>query len=816
MHITGKVLIALMLCAFMLAASAQAEIVDICYHKAYPSTQFDDSGMSTDQGGYALVFFRSEVSGESISSITLNGTDLETLLVKPSADNPTIDWYKQWPLGYTSAGQYGAVWVKAWNSPLKEGDTATFAINTNHATYSMTKVLDEPALKLAFTAPSRDRKSIFLYLRNDGSVPYAVSEVHINEDVTDQTYFIGSAQNIPAYSPWISPNHLGIIEVKYPAAQALMELKCIRVMSVDAQSNTFTAGAAERLLATDFYSGIWQSSFGDDTKDKTYALENFRVNGSLQVNNMSNLYTKYGIHTITTNTTYSNIVTYRNSPFVGIWDLAEEPGDRSDIPGIIADGYNAWLYGPAKPTYVNLHQNQKFGWYAPLADIAGMDHYVFYAPNAFTSLSHDIDEAYEYAKSIKLTAEPKPVWNWTQVTKYDFPLFGVNLQAWANIMYGAKGVMWWNYQSDGENHASQGDQVAEAALVMRQLNQIRDLIAYSDFAPMISSTNPDVRTSALVSHDAMVAMVAADDTNMSFNWSYFASFPSSINRETGTLSFTVPDWISIETVKEIKDTGLVNVSSYTVNGQNVSIDYDVQNRVAAYLIGAVDTEAPAAPANMRIAETNASGTIFVWDDAYDNYGVKEYRVYKNGSLVKIANGPVYIDTAYQASNTYKIAAVDAFGNVSGFAHYDKIAPTGTILVEHGNAVTFYPTVDLTLSATDTGSGVTEMRFYTNTWGSWMPYATTAQAVIPTGSYGTKNVYVQYRDAAGTASNLFLDTIIYTLKGDFDGSQTVAGNDLAVLGGWWLSTCGQDHCGAVDINLDGVVDFRDFSALAQNW
>ena len=64
-----------------------AEILDICYHKAYPAP-FDDSSLLTDQGGVAVVFFQSEFANKIIQFIYLNGANVETILV-PGEDPPS-------------------------------------------------------------------------------------------------------------------------------------------------------------------------------------------------------------------------------------------------------------------------------------------------------------------------------------------------------------------------------------------------------------------------------------------------------------------------------------------------------------------------------------------------------------------------------------------------------------------------------------------------------------------------------------------------------------------------------------------------------
>ena len=81
---------------------------------------------------------------------------------------------------------------------------------------------------------------------------------------------------------------------------------------------------------------------------------------------------------------------------------------------------------------------------------------------------------------------------------------------------------------------------------------------------------------------------------------------------------------------------------------------------------------------------------------------------------------------------------------------DKTSPTGTITTTQ--TTTSSNTITLRLSASDTASGVTQMRFSNDgsSWSSWEQYATTKTWVLPSGD-GQKTVYVQFIDNAGLTS-----------------------------------------------------------------
>ena len=91
---------------------------------------------------------------------------------------------------------------------------------------------------------------------------------------------------------------------------------------------------------------------------------------------------------------------------------------------------------------------------------------------------------------------------------------------------------------------------------------------------------------------------------------------------------------------------------------------------------------------------------------------------------------------------------------------DVTAPNGTINIEGDASYTNSTVVNLTLSASDATSGVSQMCFSNDgtSYDSWQGYATSASWVLSTGD-GTKTVYVRYEDNADNVSSPFSDTIV---------------------------------------------------------
>jgi len=94
---------------------------------------------------------------------------------------------------------------------------------------------------------------------------------------------------------------------------------------------------------------------------------------------------------------------------------------------------------------------------------------------------------------------------------------------------------------------------------------------------------------------------------------------------------------------------------------------------------------------------------------------------------------------------------------------DTLPPTGSIIINGGNAFAASASVTLTLTANDPGSGVDKVRFSdSGSWSSpnqgWEAFSSTKSWTLPS-SDGGKTVYYQIRDVLGQVSMLYSDTIV---------------------------------------------------------
>ena len=114
-----------------------------------------------------------------------------------------------------------------------------------------------------------------------------------------------------------------------------------------------------------------------------------------------------------------------------------------------------------------------------------------------------------------------------------------------------------------------------------------------------------------------------------------------------------------------------------------------------------------------------------------------------------------------------VQARDAAGNISAPATfglwYDGSIPTvaASIKVNAPDG----STVQLDLSAADSGSGPGEVRLANNdlTWSAWQPYAAQIDWALVAANNPTHTVYIQARDQAGNMSAIISETVILTVE-----------------------------------------------------
>jgi hypothetical protein len=138
------------------------------------------------------------------------------------------------------------------------------------------------------------------------------------------------------------------------------------------------------------------------------------------------------------------------------------------------------------------------------------------------------------------------------------------------------------------------------------------------------------------------------------------------------------------------------------------------------------------------------------------------------------DGVVWTAMPYAASLPWTLTAgdglkqvwmrvTDAGGNVSGPGYFtirlDTTQPTGAAVVANGAAFTAAATVNVSVAATDTGSGLSKVAL-SNDGVAWTtrPYAAIQSWTLPA-TDGSRTVYAKWQDKAGNWSAVKTDTIV---------------------------------------------------------
>jgi hypothetical protein len=115
-----------------------------------------------------------------------------------------------------------------------------------------------------------------------------------------------------------------------------------------------------------------------------------------------------------------------------------------------------------------------------------------------------------------------------------------------------------------------------------------------------------------------------------------------------------------------------------------------------------------------------------------------------------------------ASDWYGLVLTNKVGSGNYTLHVDTSAPTGSVVINGGDAATNDPNVTLDLSgAADSQTGVEAMRISTDgvmDAEPFVPFAASAPATLAAGD-GTKTVLAQFRNGAGMLSPVVSDTIV---------------------------------------------------------
>jgi hypothetical protein len=217
--------------------------------------------------------------------------------------------------------------------------------------------------------------------------------------------------------------------------------------------------------------------------------------------------------------------------------------------------------------------------------------------------------------------------------------------------------------------------------------------------------------------------------------------------------------------------GTRELSSYK---PQLIVDYDLDSTPpsGSIVINGGDTYATSTSVNLTLSASDAV------------CGVAKMRFSNNGSSwstwQSYATSKTWSLTSGDGTKTVYVQYQDHAGNTSSSYNdtitLDTAAPTGSIVINGGDTYATSTLVNLTLSASDAGSGASKMCFSNNgySWSAWEAY-TTGKALTLTSGDGTKTVYVRYQDNAGNTSSSYNDTIVLDTAAP-TGSIAINGGD----------------------------------------
>lgn len=228
-----------------------------------------------------------------------------------------------------------------------------------------------------------------------------------------------------------------------------------------------------------------------------------------------------------------------------------------------------------------------------------------------------------------------------------------------------------------------------------------------------------------------------------------------------------------------------NTAQYSDGSHTIQVQAVANSNTTAWLLAASNSQpslsvttdntppsnpssiSPGCAASNNVWQNTCADPNFTWNGASDGNGsgVKDYHYYWGPSASGTPNtytsaagfdppavsGPVaarYLRIATRDNLNQESPASMVFGFL-----YDASAPTATVQINHGAASANQVDVTLNLTASDLGSGVSEMCVSSNGIGctNWQPLAAELPWTLPAINRRAATVYAQVRDRAGNLS-----------------------------------------------------------------
>jgi|GEM_PF-1545418 len=663
------------------AQSGVELLLGTCYHKAVVGPQFGtlESTSAPDNGGLLYIFVENTGSDPdtviSVSATTGSGADVP------------IDAWRAWPRAVqpiSTGNNVSSITIKSIDAGFAEGGIVNISIGfSSGATIQTTHQLSTPDLRLANAIPTQELDTLLVYFRNDGTTDYQLEGLSINEvdHGPSQMEILGGSDIIPS-------NRILIVKVwGYGPYQTNGPL-AIRARFLEAGGADRYVSAGIRVVEPHFPIGSWNSSGLNPGNElgrarlRKVGVES--LHGPGDPSNMADGWDKWHIGTIwepgfgdpfSVDNAIPTVQAHSGSDHLHVWSVDDEPDlNGKPIDQVVAKSDVYWDNDPNTSSYVNLavqKKMQRYGWYT---DVVGMDHYAApSAPNVIPNTwipiigrESEIEEALEYSEYLKFNTEPRRMWNWVQFAADTWdhqphPV-AVDYQFWAHVMAGAKGIEYFVAQTGTQ------DQFPElwenGVRLFKKFKSIRNLALYSEYADIITSDNPSIRSRALVGPDAIVVVVV--NNSIDFSGNLLTGFETSWQDEQYTISFPFPAWVDAEEKWMLTEGGKDPNVNFNVVSGIASIQGTVGATSQVHVIGRSDQVAPEPPTGLNIAhQIDSANYILSWKEPYDDFGVRGYQIFYNDALIDTSYAPVYEVSSglLNCSGHWRVKALDAARNI---------------------------------------------------------------------------------------------------------------------------------------------------------
>jgi hypothetical protein len=646
-----------------------------------------ETNISGDNGGYYYVFLKNEGSApEEITSVKFFDGAMER----------TPEGIKIWPKVVPPGGM-ASITAKGMNNGFRLNDQIRISVQTaSGATLQQTFTNTFSPFRISNIIPAPDYSYLWIYFRNDDSLPREMGELFVNGRLfdlsgSDKSMLLGE-NNV------VRPRQVAILKYTQPEPMKQLMNMHVAIQSSRLGGTPEITSAAVRLVNPDFPIGTWHSSGLNPGNEQ--GRKNMRelminsIHGPSNTSLMAKGFSDYFIRTIwepnsgdpfNPANAVNSIRNNAGKPYINVWSCDDEPDLNSkDINEQAIKNLTYWENDTITPTYVNLAVMRKYNRYGWYADIVGMDHYAApTAPNIIpltwvpvVGRNGELQEALEYSEWLKFNSEPRRNWSWVQFAPGPWGQeptdFTINIQFWMHILGGAKGIEFFVAQSGTKNNWPAQWEVGRQCV--KQLAAIRNIIMEGEYANIVDRGTPNVVTRALVGPEAMLIGVVNNTTRFTWNGSFDPiRYNAAITPVNYTVDFDMPAWITPNEVYRVGPEGqkLTNVNLQSLgNGRwRITSTEQISRQSHIFIISSKkDESAPESPIGLQRVDIRDSANFTLsWDVPFDNCGILSYDIFRNGVFYKNVGVPILeINDGYIPCPevTWEAVAIDPSGNRS--------------------------------------------------------------------------------------------------------------------------------------------------------